>query len=104
MDSSKGILNRAVIGWTTIGHSKACNEPVALPPSLPPASRSRTFNLLQTLEPLATKARRALGLPAMVVENRDEATLEASARVYEPRHGLGYFFPPTIVSLPDGAA
>ncbi|CAM9495264.1 unnamed protein product, partial [Laminaria digitata] len=42
--------------------------------------RSRTLNLLQTLEPLATKARRALGLPSMVVENRDEATLEAIAK------------------------
>eukprot|EP00752_Nemacystus_decipiens_P014978 g13336.t1 len=51
--------------------------------------RSRTFNLLQTLEPLATKARKKLGLPPTAVDNRDEATLEAIAHALPPCRGAG---------------
>ncbi|CBN77518.1 nischarin/ IRAS/ imidazoline receptor [Ectocarpus siliculosus] len=68
-------------GWSDDGHR---DETVSVSVALLTRDKSRTFNLLQTLEPLSTKARRRISLPAMVVENRDEATLEAIARALPP--------------------
>ncbi|CAM9473690.1 unnamed protein product [Ectocarpus sp. 12 AP-2014] len=68
-------------GWSDDGQR---DETVSVSVALLTRDKSRTFNLLQTLEPLSTKARRRLSLPAMVVENRDEATLEAIARALPP--------------------
>ncbi|CAB1107590.1 unnamed protein product [Ectocarpus sp. CCAP 1310/34] len=66
-------------GWSDDGQR---DETVSV--ALLTRDKSRTFNLLQTLEPLSTKARRMMSLPAVVVENRDEATLEAIARALPP--------------------
>ncbi|CAM9465025.1 unnamed protein product [Ectocarpus fasciculatus] len=88
------------------------HQSVSVSVALLTRDKSRTFNLLQTLEPLSTKARRRLSLAAMVVENRDEATLEAIARalptsaIASARHStsrsqLGPASPPTY--SPAGA-